>query len=45
MNKLSLCCKAFIRYLNCEDCRKEEKQCIYICVECGAEHEGETNEN
>ena len=34
---ISKCCKAIIRYLDCDDCRKEEKQCIYICTECGAE--------
>lgn len=31
------CCNAEIRYLDCEDCRKENKHCIYICTECGAE--------
>lgn len=39
METLSKCCQAIIRYLDCEDCREREKQCIYICSECGAEDE------
>lgn len=35
---LSECCKAIVRYLDCADCREKEKQCIYICVECGEEY-------
>ena len=42
---LSNCCKATIRYLDCEDCREEEKQCIYICSECGADCEEIKNEH
>lgn len=38
-NLLSDCCKAIVRYLNCENCREEEKQCIYVCIECGKEQE------
>ena len=39
METLSKCCQAIIRYLDCEDCREQEKQCIYICSECGADSE------
>lgn len=33
----SECCEAAIRYLDCEDCRKTGKTCIYVCTECGEE--------
>jgi hypothetical protein len=31
------CCQAPVRYLNCDDCKEQEKDCIYVCTECGAE--------
>ena len=37
MNEISECCEALIRYLDCEDCKGTDKECIYICTECGKE--------
>ena len=33
----SKCCGKLIRYLECEECKGTDKQCIYICSECGTE--------
>lgn len=30
-------CKGFYRYLDCDDCRKKDRDCIYVCTECGEE--------
>ena len=37
METLSKCCQAIILYLDCEDCRKNNSECIYVCSECGKE--------
>jgi hypothetical protein len=26
-----------IRYLDCDECKEKEQECIYICSECGCE--------
>ena len=28
-----------MRYLDCEDCSKQELECIWICVECGDDYD------
>jgi hypothetical protein len=35
--ELEQCACEITRYLDCDDCREKDKECIYICVECGEE--------
>ena len=36
---LSNCCDALVRYLDCEECKRKKIECIWVCTECGEEHE------
>ena len=33
--ELSKCCNAPIRYLDCPECKENDKDCIWICTACG----------
>lgn len=37
MNECINCGPSIIRYLDCEDCKQMNKECIYVCTQCGQE--------